>query len=93
MRVSKRIAVATLGLLLSLAGVVGSFVIFLQPWRSSPAIDDGSAGCPAAPNDLALLGLALFILLVGIVFLIASMRRARIPSDAAGPYRSLNRFK
>lgn len=81
---------ATLGLLLTLAGAVGSFVVFLQPWRSCPEIDDSSAGCPATSSDLTLLGLAISVLLVGVAFLVMSARPVRIPSDAAGHFGKLN---
>ena len=60
----------TLGVLFVLLGVVGSFVMFLQPWRSCPEIDDSSAGCPATSDDTALLGLAIAVLLAGIALLI-----------------------
>ena len=90
MKVSSKAVFTTLGILLTLAGAVGSVVMFLQPWRSCPEIDDSSAGCPATSNALALLGLAVAVLLVGIAFLIMSMRRERIPSDAAGPFGKLD---
>lgn len=80
----------TLGLLLTLAGSAGGFVMFLQPWRSCPAIDDSSAGCPAASADTALLGLAISVLLVGIAFLIMPKKPERIPLDAAGPFGKLD---
>lgn len=80
---------AVLGLLLTVGGAVGSFVVFLQPWRSCPEIDDSSAGCPTTANDQALLALALFILLVGVVLLVKSMKPERLSSDAAGHFRKL----
>lgn len=83
MSVSKKTVHAVLGLLLTLSGAVGSFVVFLQPWRSCPEIDDSSAGCPATPSDQALLALALFILLVGVVLLVKSMKPTRLQADAA----------
>lgn len=79
-----------LGLLLTLAGAAGGFVMFLQPWRSCPEIDDSSAGCPATSNDVGLLGLAISVLLVGVSFLIMSRRSERIPLDAAGPFGKLD---
>lgn len=90
MKASRQAVYATLGLLLTLAGGGGSFVVFLQPWRSCPEIDDSSAGCPATSSDLALLGLAISVLLVGIVLLVVSMRPERIPSDAAGHFGKLS---
>lgn len=80
---------AVLGILLTVVGAVGSFVVFLQPWRSCPEIDDSSAGCPATPNDQALLALALFILLGGVVLLVKSMKPERLSSDAVGHFRKL----
>lgn len=77
---------AALGLLLTLSGAVGSVVVFLQPWRSCPEIDDSSAGCPPTSGDQALLVLALFILLIGVLLLVKSMKTVRLPSDAAGPF-------
>lgn len=90
MKVSRKAVYATLGLLLTLAGVAGSFVMFLQPWRSCPEIDDSSAGCPATSSDTALLGLAISALLVGIAFLIMSRKPERIPPEAAGPFGKLD---
>lgn len=80
---------AVLGLLLTVVGGVGSFVAFIQPWRSCPDIDDSSAGCPATSSDLALLVLALFILLVGVVLLVKSLKPERLSSDAAAHFRKL----
>ncbi len=85
MALSKNTVNATLGLLLTLVGAVGSVVVFLQPWRSC-AEDDSSAGCPVATTDQALLGLALCILVVGVIFLAKSLRTEQIPSHAAGPF-------
>lgn len=87
---SGKIVYAVLGLLLTIVGGVGSFVVFLQPWRSCPEIDDSSAGCPATYSDQALMGLALFILLVGVVLLVKSLKPERVSSDAAGPFRKLS---
>jgi hypothetical protein len=80
----------TLGLLVTLAGAVGGFVMFLQPWRSCPEIDDSSAGCPATSGDTALLGLAITVMLVGVAFLIRSRKPEPIPLDAAGPFGKLD---
>lgn len=80
---------AVLGLLLTISGAVGSVVVFLQPWRTCPEIDDSSGGCPPTSGDQAVLVLALFILLVGVVLLARSMRTARLPTDAAGPFGRL----
>lgn len=80
----------TLGVLFVLLGVVGSFVMFLQPWRSCPEIDDSSAGCPATSDDTALLGLAIAVLLAGIALLIMSLKSERIPLESAGPWGKLN---
>lgn len=77
---------------LTLAGVAGGFVMFLHPWRSCPEIDDSSAGCPATRSDQGLLGVAVLVLLVGIVLLalFMSIWRERIPSDAAGSFGTLH---
>jgi hypothetical protein len=90
MKFSRKTMYATWGPLLTLAGVVGGFVMFLQPWRSCPEIDDSSAGCPATSGDTALFGLAIAVLLAGIAFLIMSRTPERIPLDAAGPFGKLN---
>ncbi len=74
---SKKTTFAVLGLLLTMCGAVGGFVVFLQPWRSCPDIDDSSAGCPATSGDQVLLILALFILIVGALFLVMSMKPER----------------
>lgn len=89
MNISRKTVFVALGLLLTLSGVAGSIVIVLQPWRSCPEIDDSSAGCPATSGDQALLGLALFILLVGVVILAKWMRSTTLASDAAGRFGDL----
>jgi hypothetical protein len=89
-KVSRKAVYVMLGLLLTLAGAAGGFVMFLQPWRSCPGIDDSSAGCPATSDDTALLGLAISVLLVGIAFLIMSRKPERIPLEAAGPFGKLD---
>lgn len=87
MSASRKTLYAALGTVLTLAGVAGGFVMFLQPWGSCPEIDNSSAGCPATGSDQGLLGVAVLVLLVGIVLLAMSIsiRREQIPSDAAGP--------
>jgi hypothetical protein len=90
MKVSRKTVYAVLGLILSVVGAAGSFVVFLQPWRSCPEIDDSSAGCPATSSDQALLALALFILLVGVVLLVKSLKPERLSSDAAGHFKKLS---
>jgi hypothetical protein len=95
MRVSRKTGYATLGTLLTIAGVIGSYVMLLQPWTNCLGIDGRSASCQATPSDPGvglLLGLALFVLVTGIIVLAASIsiRRERIPSDAAGPFGKLD---
>lgn len=84
--------VATLGTLLLLAGVAGGLVMFSQPWRSCPEIDDTSAGCLSTGSNQGLFGVAVLVLMVGIVLLAESisMRQERVPSDAAGPFGSFD---
>lgn len=45
-------------------------------------------GCPGTPGDVDLLGVAVIVLVAGIVFLAisVSMRKEIVPSDAAGPF-------
>lgn len=83
---SGRVIYRALGLVLTISGAVGGFVVFLQPWRSCPEIDDSSAGCPATPDDQALLGIALFVLVVGVVLLVKPMAFDHLPPDAAGRF-------
>lgn len=90
MRISKKAVYFSLGLLLTLSGGVGSFVMFLQPWRSCPEIDDSSAGCPPTSVDSALLGLAIVLFATGIVLLFLSNRAERIGSEMAGPFGNLS---
>ncbi|PQZ93725.1 hypothetical protein CQ018_08710 [Arthrobacter sp. MYb227] len=90
MKASSKAVCLTIGLLLTLAGAAGSFVMLLQPWRSCPEIDDSSAGCPATSSDTALLGLAIAVFLFGVAFLIMSRKPERIPLDAAGPFGKLD---
>lgn len=76
--------------LLTLLGAVGSVIMFFQPWRSCPEIDDSSAGCPATSNDLALLGLAVAAMLIGLVLWIAVIPRyQRITGEFAAPFGTL----
>lgn len=86
---SRKTVYTVLGLALTVAGAVGGFVVFLQPWRSCPEIDDSSAGCPPTSSDQALLALALFVLLVGVVLLVKSIKPTRLPSDAAARFGKL----
>lgn len=90
MKNSRNTVYVALGLLLTLAGAVGSFVMFVQPWRSCPEIDDSSAGCPATSIDTVLLALALAVLFLGVALLIMSRKPQRIPLEAAGPFGKLD---
>jgi hypothetical protein len=90
MSVSRKIRYKALGFLLTISGAVGSVVVFLQPWRNCPEIDDSSAGCPATSTDQALLVLAFFILVVGVILLVKSMKPERVSSDALGHFGKLN---
>lgn len=94
MKVYRKTVVATLGALLLLAGAAGSFVMFSQPWRSCPEIDHTSAGCLSTGSNQGLFGVAVLVLMVGMVLLAVSisMRRARLASDAAGPFGSFGSF-
>lgn len=88
MTVNRKTVVASLGTLLVLAGVAGGFVMFSQPWRNCPEIDDTSAGCLSTGSNQGLFGVAVLLLMVGIVLLAVSLsiRRERVPSDAAEPF-------
>lgn len=88
MNPSKKSLYAAVGTILTLVGLAGGFVLVLQPWRTCPGIDDSPAGCPATGGDQSLLGIALLVLMAGIVFLAISIttRREQIPSDQAGPF-------
>ena len=80
----------TMAALLTLLGAVGSGIMFFQPWRSCPEIDDSSAGCPATERDLALLGLAVAAMLIGLVLWIAVIPRyQRITGEFAAPFGAL----
>lgn len=88
MKVNRKTVAASLGTLLVLAGTAGIFVMFLQPWRSCPEIDDTSAGCLSTGSHQGLFGVAILALVAGIVLLAVSLsiRRERVPSDAAEPF-------
>lgn len=88
MKAAGKTLYATWGTVLTLAGAAGAFVMFLQPWRSCPEIDDSSAGCPATGSDIGLLGVAVLVLMVGIVLLIMSVsfKQGQVASNDAGPY-------
>jgi len=87
MRAYRKTAYATLGILLVLVSVVGVLLVYLGPWRSCPEADN-NMGCPGTSGDVGLLGVAVIVLVVGIVFLAisVSMRKAVVPSGAAGPF-------
>lgn len=88
MRTSRKTRYATLGIVLTLVGVAGGFLMFLQPWRSCPEIDDSSAGCPATGSDQGLLAVAVLVLMVGIVLLAMSVstKREQVQAGTAGPF-------
>lgn len=91
MRTYGKTVCASLGILLVLTSVVGVFLVYLGPWRTCPDVGN-SMGYEATSGDIGLLGVSIIVLVVGIVFLAISMsmRRARIPSDAAGHFGKLN---
>ena len=89
MRAFRRFLIC-LAILLTLLGAAGSVIMFLQPWRSYPEIDGSSAGCPATERDLALLGLAVAAMLIGLVLWIAVIPRyQRITGEFAAPFGAL----
>lgn len=89
MRAFRRFLIC-LATLLTLLGAAGSVIMFLQPWRSCPEIDGSSAGCPATERDLALLGLAVAAMLIGLVLWIAVIpRHQRITGEFAAPFGAL----
>jgi len=49
------------------------FVMFLQPWRSCPEIDDASAACPALDRDVALLAAGALTFLVALAVLLVAL--------------------
>lgn len=90
MSLSKKTIRLYLGLVLICAGGLGSGVMFLQPWRSCPEIDDSSAGCPATSQDSTLLGFALAVFAAGIVLLIMSSRPVKVSPDEIGQFGKLD---
>lgn len=90
MSFSKKTIQLYLGLALICAGGLGSVVMFLQPWRSCPEIDDSYAGCPATSHDSTLLGFALAVFVAGIVLLTVSSRPVKVSSDEIGPFGKLD---
>lgn len=88
MRTSRKTRYATLGIVLTLVGVAGGFLMFLQPWRGCPEIDDSSAGCPATGSDQGLLAVAVLVLMVGIVLLAKSVstKGEQVQAGTAGPF-------
>lgn len=78
----------------ALISAAASFLLFLQPWRSCPEIDDSSAGCPALPRDVALLQISVVVFLVAVLVLVLTValtlikldkpRRTSRPDDGQG---------
>jgi hypothetical protein len=64
------------GIALIVIGVVGTIVVFFQPWRSCD-YEDTSAGCAVLPRDAALMVVAFLITGVGIVMTLAAAVRSR----------------
>lgn len=87
MRACRKTVYATLGILLVLVSVAGVPLVYLGPWRSCPEADN-NMGCPGTPGDVGLLGVAVIVLVAGIMLLAisVSMRKEIVPSDAAGPF-------
>jgi hypothetical protein len=61
----------------AVAAVV-TFVFLLQPWRTCPD-DDASAGCPALPQDAAV------VMVAGTVALVALIGRRSAPVGRLAP--------
>jgi hypothetical protein len=55
-----------LGAGICVVAAVVAFVFLLQPWRSCPD-DDVPAGCPALPEDAAVVSVALIVMLLSAV--------------------------
>ncbi len=67
------------------AGVaaVVTFVFLLQPWRTCPD-DDAPAGCPALPQDAAVVMVAGTVVMVALVVaVVAAVRSGTTPSPPA----------
>lgn len=90
MRIYGKTVCATAGILLVMASLAGIVLVYLGPWRSCSETSV-SYGCPGTPNDVGLLGFAVVVLVVGIVFIAASLslREKMIPFDAVGPFKKL----
>jgi len=72
----------------ALVAAAACLLLFLQPWRSCPEIDDSSAGCPALPRDVALLQVSLGAFLVAVLVLVLTVALTQIKLDR--PPRSNN---
>jgi hypothetical protein len=77
----------TRGLVVAVSGFVAfvaaaaCVLLFLQPWRSCPEIDDSSAGCPALPRDVALLLVSVVVLLVAVLVLVSTVTLTLVKLD------------
>jgi len=88
--------VAATSAVVALTAAAACLLLFLQPWRSCPEIDDSSAGCPALPRDVALLQVSVVVLLVAVLVLVLTValtlikldkpRRTSPPDDGQGTH-------
>lgn len=66
MAARKKTRLMVWGFVLGLVGAVGGLVMFLQPWKRCPEIDDSSAACPATSAESVLLFVLLAVALSGV---------------------------
>ena len=71
--------------LLALMAAAACVLLFLQPWRYCPEIDDSSAGCPMLPRDLALLQVSIVAFFVAVLVLVLTVALTLVKLDTPSP--------
>lgn len=79
---TRRKTVVIASVVVAAAMPIFCFVMFLQPWRYCPEIDDSSAGCPALDRDVAFLTGGAVTFLVAVAILLAALLLPRSTAPA-----------
>ncbi|MFT2689151.1 hypothetical protein [Clavibacter zhangzhiyongii] len=74
MHMMRRNAPLALGAALAALGAAVTTLYASQPWRTCPS-DDTAAGCGMLPGDAAVMSVAVLMALVGVIVLLAGVRR------------------
>jgi len=78
------------GASLAVVSFVVMVVFFAQPWRTCPD-DDSPAGCPALPQDAAVVTVAGVVLLLALLLLVVGLAARRESAQPTPGGRALRR--